>query len=134
MELAIFHQYKSLPYPARTLASIAKAIAVRERSSGPGSINVVLCSSRYIRTLNRTFRKKDRVTDVLSFNYGDAEMASEIYISLQRAKTQAREYGHSYEKEIIRLFVHGMFHLLGYDHQTKAERDLMESKESRYWT
>jgi probable rRNA maturation factor len=133
MKFTIFHVYRTLPSPARLLASTGGKITRREDCAGLRSVNVVLCSSRYIRSLNQAFRRKDRVTDVLSFNYGDPEMASEIYISLQRAKTQARQFGHSYEKEVIRLFIHGMFHLLGYDHQTIAERDKMELRESRYW-
>jgi probable rRNA maturation factor len=63
---------------------------------------------------------------------GDSDLFGEIYISLERAKVQSRRFGITYDDEIIRLFVHGFFHLLGYDHQGIKERELMESKERNY--
>ncbi len=71
-------------------------------------------------------------TDVLSFNYDEPDLLGEIYISLQKAKVQAKEYGGTYRNEVRRLFVHGMFHLLGYDHETAKEANLMQKKELKY--
>lgn len=95
-----------------------------------------------IRELNKKHRNVDRVTDVLSFPMleikpGDdlAEFREEteevflgdIVICTKRAKEQAKEYGHSYNRELCFLALHGLLHLLGYDHMTEEDEKLMMS-------
>ena len=103
-----------------------------EKVNREQKINLILCSDYTIRKLNREYRNIDRATDVLSFPFGEPDFLGEIYISLQRAKVQARRYGISYNDEIVRLFVHGTFHLLGYDHIIESERLEMEKMERKY--
>lgn len=126
------HYYKTQPFPLVRLEATAQKILKFEKVSQCGSINVIMCSDYYIRKLNNQFRGKNRATDVLSFPYNDEDLLGEIYISLQRAKVQAGRFGFTYDEEIERLFVHGMFHLLGYDHMTDSERLEMEEKERKY--
>ena len=95
-------------------------------------VNVILCSDYKIKKLNTDFRDKARPTDVLSFNYNDKDLLGEIYISLQRAAVQSKRYGSTFVEEIERLFIHGMFHLLGYDHETPTQRRRMEAKENAF--
>ena len=83
-----------------------------------------------IHALNKEYRNIDRPTDVLSFpqiNYSDGEIAEgslgDIVLSLERAGEQAREYGHSFERECAFLCVHSVLHLLGYDHELSDEDD-----------
>jgi probable rRNA maturation factor len=71
-----------------------------------------------IRSLNRQFRGKDAVTDVLSFPSEGNDPIGDIAISLGRARAQAREFGHSSEEEVCILLLHGVLHLLGMDHET----------------
>ncbi len=130
--LIIHHQYLKLPYPEERLLEIAERIYSNEKIPSGKKTNLILCSDYYIRKLNRQYRKKDRVTDVLSFEIDDIDLLGEIYISLERARVQARRFGISYDDEIIRLFIHGMFHLQGYDHQCSQECEKMESKERKY--
>jgi probable rRNA maturation factor len=85
-----------------------------------------------IKKLNANYRNKNKPTDVLSFELKDVDMFGEIYISLQRATIQARRFGISYDEEILRLFVHGLFHLQGYDHEIESEREKMEKMEQKY--
>jgi probable rRNA maturation factor len=92
-----------------------------------------LCSDFKIRKLNAEYRGKDRITDVLSFPFKEKDLLGEIYISLQRADVQARRFAISYEGEIERLFLHGLFHLHGYDHTNAKNRRTMEAKENLYW-
>jgi probable rRNA maturation factor len=90
-----------------------------------------------MRALNRRYRGKDRTTDVLSFAlregpFGDVqpEMLGDIVISVPVAEKQARERGHSLSREIEHLLVHGLLHLLGYDHERgHAEARRMRRKE-----
>lgn len=126
------HYYKTLPFPQVRLETTAQKILKTEKVSQCGCINVIMCSDYYIRKLNNQFRGKNRATDVLSFPYNDDDLLGEIYISLQRAKVQSGRFGFTYDEEIERLFVHGMFHLLGYDHMTDSERLEMEEKERKY--
>lgn len=97
-------------------------------------VNIV--DNKTIHEINKTYRGVDRPTDVISFAFLDDEQEmipqdgspislGEIIISHQKAEEQAKEYGHSLEREMSFLFVHGMLHLLGYDHMTKEDEIVM---------
>ena len=103
-------------------------------------VSVLLVSDTYIQGLNKKYRDKDCSTDVLSFalNEGDEPdiidgpeqtLLGDIIISLDTAERQAEEYGHSLEREIAFLTVHGILHLLGYDHMEEEERVEMRQEE-----
>jgi len=78
----------------------------------------LIAGDAQLRKLNRDFRGKDYATDVLSFPSGERGRLGDIAISLQRARAQAREFGHSTETEIRVLMLHAVLHLLGFDHET----------------
>ena len=89
-----------------------------------------------IQKLNKEYRGIDNVTDVISFAFEDSEklnstirVLGDIYICIPRMQEQAREYGHSEKRELSFLVVHGLLHLLGYDHQTKEEENVMFTKQ-----
>jgi probable rRNA maturation factor len=125
----IIHQYSPLPCPKAALIKAAKSV-YRQEGVGIGqSTVIIMCSDYVIRKLNRQYRRKDKATDVLSFCFGDCDLLGEVYISLQRVKVQARRYGVSYESELKRLLVHGLLHLVGYDHIKRADRAVMEARE-----
>lgn len=92
-------------------------------------IEFVLCDNAYIRNLNKRYRNKDTATDVLSFPLEAVENApiGSIVISLDCAKDASKKYGHSMEDEISLLFIHGLLHLLGYDHE--VDEGQMRQKE-----
>ncbi|MBO5305896.1 MAG: rRNA maturation RNase YbeY, partial [Clostridia bacterium] len=92
-------------------------------------VSVTLCDNQKIREMNKSFRQIDRETDVLSFPLFDDDgmnahveeldcMLGDIVLSLERARAQAEEFGHSFEREVAFLTVHSVLHLLGYDHET----------------
>ena len=102
-------------------------------------VNLVFVSPEQIHEMNKKYRGVDRVTDVLSFpmldninelqneiDYftGEVEIG-DIYINPQRAKEQAQEYGHSYRREVCFLALHGLLHLLGYDHIESEDEKVM---------
>lgn len=101
------------------------------------SLEVDLVNQEEIHEVNREYRHIDRPTDVISFAFldkvdgevqiqGDVlTLLGEILISVDQAKIQAQEYGHSLHRELCFLFVHGLLHLLGYDHQTKEQEEEM---------
>ena len=92
------------------------------RAAGaPGPVNVLLTSSREIRGLNRSFRGRDKPTDVLSFPPPSGmakELAGDIAISVDIAAANARRYGHTAAQELKILLLHGLLHLAGYDHES----------------
>jgi len=80
-------------------------------------VHIIVVSDEYMRQLNRDYRHRDYVTDVLSFPMGEeSEVTGEIYLCWSRILSQAEEYGHSWQREFSFLAVHGILHLLGYDH------------------
>ncbi|NLP36508.1 MAG: rRNA maturation RNase YbeY [Firmicutes bacterium] len=112
-------------------AVTTKALA-RHNLPAQAEISLTFCDNEQIRVLNKTWRQKDEPTDVLSFPLWQEEeintplpLLGDIIISLERAKEQAQEYGHSVEREILYLYTHGLLHLLGYDHINEQERQKM---------
>ena len=90
-----------------------------------GDVSVVLINDERIQELNKKYRKIDRPTDVLSFEYGEKEEMGDIFISVPTADRQAKEKGHSLFRELEILFVHGMLHLFGYKHdEDEGEKDM----------
>jgi probable rRNA maturation factor len=87
-----------------------------------GELCVALVSDRRMRALNRQFRGKDAVTDVLSFPSDDRGFLGDIVIAEGMAKRQAKEHGHALSVEIRTLALHGLLHLLGYDHEADDGR------------
>ena len=95
--------------------------------------NVIIVDNDYIHKLNKEYRGIDRVTDVISFalednldiKYDDFRLLGDIYISIDKARSQAVEYGHSFLRELCFLSIHGLLHLLGYDHMEKEDEKVM---------
>ena len=102
-------------------------------------LSITLTDDKNIHALNKKYRGIDRATDVLSFAFresdepevigADFEILGDVIISLERAKVQAEEFGHSFLREVIFLEVHGLLHLLGYDHIADDERQEMEAEQ-----
>ena len=114
----------------------SKVILEMENINDEVEISVSFVNDEEIKQLNRDYRDKDKVTDVLSFptemNYhieGLPVILGDVVICLNRAKEQSEEFGHSFERELVYLFVHSMFHLLGYDHIDEDDKVLMRKKE-----
>lgn len=103
-------------------------------------INIVLTNPENIRKINKEYRNIDKETDVLSFPMFEKEELEEIknlnqdilgdvVISIDRVKEQSIEYGHSFERELSYMVVHGFYHLMGYDHMEESDKILMRQKE-----
>ena len=101
-------------------------------------VSVSFVDNKYIHKINKKYRGIDRPTDVISFAFVDAEgnydkilsspgvvVLGDIYISIDKAKEQAEEYGHSLHRELSFLFIHGLLHLLGFDHMKEEDEKIM---------
>lgn len=136
------------------LTSVIEATAEEEHCPYEFEVNVTFTDNEGIRQINRDFRGLDMPTDVLSFpmvsyerpgDFSGLEQDSasnfhpetgelllgDIVISLERAREQAQEYGHSLQREICFLAAHSMLHLFGYDHMEEQERIVMEQKQEK---
>ncbi len=97
------------------------------------TFEITFCDNDFIRKINKEYRNIDRETDVISFAFEDngkimynkERLLGEIYISIPKMQQQAKEYGHSEKRELSFLAVHGMLHLLGYDHMQKEDEEVM---------
>lgn len=108
-------------------------LAIQKEQLKNVEFNVILVNNDYIHELNRTYRQIDRPTDVITFaledttdiEFEDYRLLGDIYISIDKAKEQAINYGHSLKRELCFLAVHGFLHLLGYDHMHVSDEKVM---------
>lgn len=136
-------------FPEENAKALEKAMEGAVDSDIPLAVEFIFTDEEEIRRLNRETRNTDKVTDVLSFPALDAikgkalkkrdfplEIDDEgnlfigsVAVCVKRAEEQAEEYGHSYQRELHYLLVHGIMHCLGYDHLTEEERAEMRERE-----
>lgn len=120
----------------RILKRVKRELGIKDKLG----LSVTLCDNNHIHELNKQYRNKDVPTDVLSFAIEDGEdekfleemrkfssvrEIGDIVISYDKAVAQAKEYGHSLNREVCFLFVHGVLHLLGFDHINKTDEEEM---------
>lgn len=108
-------------------------------------VSIISVTDDYIRNLNQEYRHRDQVTDVLAFAMGEGEFSSlnphllgDVVISAEMAKGQAEQFGESLDKELARLVIHGVLHLLGYNDVRLEDKKRMETKQEEvlklcYW-
>jgi len=125
--ITILNRQKKHRIPTRAFERLFAELARRYRLADP-EVSLAFVGERAIRTLNRKFMKKDRPTDVLSFPLGEKGPDGKFYlgdivIAVPVAFRQAREKGHSLDRELRLLALHGFLHLLGYDHFKGIEEE-----------
>jgi probable rRNA maturation factor len=91
---------------------------------------VSLVSSADIKKLNKKYRKKDTATDVLSFTY---RSSGEVVICPEVVKQNAKKYGETFKKELVRVLIHGVLHILGYNHEKKGSEAVKMEKKTNYY-
>lgn len=117
------------------IKDVIRSVLMDELKSIDYEISVSLVDNEEIRALNREFRNIDSDTDVLSFPMDQefqipgVSLLGDIIISMEKAKEQAEEFGHSLEREIAYLTTHSLYHLLGYDHIKEGDKIEMRKKE-----
>lgn len=112
------------------LKRVAEKVLKGENKDVTG-LSVVLLGEGRMKEMNKKYRGKNRVTDVLSFSYGDS---GEIAICLPQLKKNARRFNSTFRKELARVLIHGILHLSGYEHEdTKLKAKKMEQKQEYYF-
>ena len=136
-KVEIFIQVDEEIEELKTVKKVLESALKKEKLENT-SFNVIIVDNNYIHELNKSYRNIDRETDVITFaledentivNPSDERVLGDIYISIDKAREQAKEYNHSLLRELSFLAVHGFYHLLGYDHQTKEEESIMFQKQ-----
>ena len=95
------------------------------------NLSIALVGQGRMRELNKKYRKKNRVTDVLAFPYSDS---GEVIVCLKEVKKNAKKYDTTFEKELSKVLIHGILHLLGYNHEkSEVQAKKMEEKENYYF-
>ncbi|MBP8082627.1 MAG: rRNA maturation RNase YbeY [Spirochaetes bacterium] len=141
-KIAVFTQgavkfpYKDVP---KTYITSVVRKTLKQLTLDNVSVSIIVSDNEFIKKINADYRKKDYPTDVISFAYREQpfpeikeenEVLGDIYISAEKAKEQAEEIGHSLSDEFARLLVHGILHLIGYDHEKgKKEEKRMQEME-----
>lgn len=128
----IFNETKENISELETLNNYIKYV-VDKLSLSNAEFNIIIVDNKRIHEINREYRGIDRETDVISFAlednkdviYDDFRLLGDIYISIDKATSQATEYGHSLLREICFLSTHGILHLLGYDHMNEKDEQEM---------
>ncbi|MDR1760753.1 MAG: rRNA maturation RNase YbeY [Fibrobacter sp.] len=127
-EVSFFCEKEGAEFPwVSRFLPLAERILSEEDAAG--NVNVILASDETVRKLNAEYRKLDKVTDVLSFEWHEEDLLGEIYIAEAQVKRQAPVYGNSYYQELKRVLVHGLLHLAGFDHIKVSDRKKMRAKE-----
>ena len=143
LSIDIFDQTETLSSEEiETIENLLQFAALEERVPKDSEVSITFVTNKDIQEINRDYRGKDQPTDVISFaleETGGDEVEiqgadlpphlGDIIISIEKAKEQAEEYGHSFMRELGFLSVHGFLHLLGYDHMTKEEEEKMFSRQ-----
>ena len=131
-----FTNKKNFPVD-KMLLSRAFGAVVKSNAKARGEVEVVITDNREMRRMNKAWRGADRTTDVLSFAWNEdkifpkSERLGQIFISYPRIRTQAKECGVSEKEELVRMFVHGILHLLGHNHIREAEAQKMFSLQEK---
>ena len=132
--------FKEVEEEIKELETVEKVLekALEKEKLENTSFNLIIVDNNYIHELNKKYRNIDRPTDVITFALedensivlpGEDRILGDIYISIDKAREQSKEYQHSLLRELSFLAVHGFYHLLGYDHQTKEEEKIMFQKQ-----
>ena len=127
-------------YEALINKVLEKCFEVENLTATKLYISIILTTPNNIKEINKQYRNIDKETDVLSFpmfekneigEVAEKEALGDIIVSIERVKEQAKEYGHSFERELAYMIVHGFYHLMGEDHIEEADKIKMREKEER---
>ena len=137
-KIEIFNQ---LDEEIKELETVEKVLlsAIKKEMLEDVTFNLIIVDNEYIHELNKNYRGIDRETDVITFALEDEDSIivpeeegrnlGDIYISIDKARSQAEEFGHGLLRELSFLAVHGFYHLLGYDHMTPEDEEVMFKKQ-----
>ena len=112
---------------------IRKVVAIENRVLG--NLNIIICSDPYILDVNQKFLKHNYYTDINTFDYCEEDMISgDLFISIDTVRDNGEFYEAGFDRELFRVIIHGVLHLIGYDDHCEEDISVMRSKENQYLT
>jgi probable rRNA maturation factor len=102
---------------------------VTSESKKTGDINIIFCSDEYLLEVNKQYLNHDYYTDIITFNYNTDKVNGDLFISLDRVADNANQNNVPRETELLRVIIHGVLHLLGYNDKTPKEEKIIRAKE-----
>jgi len=107
---------------------------ILKENKTPGELNFIFCNDDYLIEINRNYLGHDYFTDIITFPFAVKPniISGEIYLSIERIKENAIDADEKFEKELSRVLVHGVLHLIGYNDHTSSEIEIMRRKEDNY--
>jgi rRNA maturation RNase YbeY len=107
---------------------------LKEEKNSPQNINYIFCSDNHLAELNKKYLHHNTYTDIITFPdlSNPKKISGDLFISIERIKENAEKYHQSFDKELARVMVHGLLHLLGYKDKTPHDKELMTMKENYY--
>lgn len=122
-----------LPNPKKTAAWIEKVVKAEKLKVG--SLSYVFCTDKYLLEINQQYLNHDTLTDIITFDFtepGSRLLEGEIYISVPRVRENAKGLGEDFIKELHRVIIHGVLHLVGYGDKGKKKKEEMRKREDKY--
>lgn len=125
---------EDVPFPKIKKSNVKALIKtiISDHSRSLDNINIIFCSDEYLLTINKDYLEHDYFTDIITFQYSDTEISSDIFISLDRVEENSRSFSVPYITELHRIIIHGILHLVGYDDKTESDKSKMSLKEDFY--
>ena len=131
-DIKIFNDHQTHRIHRKSMIGLIRNVLQEEKVQAR-ELSIVFVDNKYIKKLNKRYLNHNALTDVMAFRLGGTQqIEGEVYVNLDRAKSQAKDYGVSFANEVGRLVVHGILHLVGYEDRTQAQRRSMKKKEDRY--
>ncbi|MGE4288240.1 MAG: rRNA maturation RNase YbeY [Salinivirgaceae bacterium] len=107
--------------------------AIESNSKLAGDITIVFCSDAYLLTMNKLYLNHDYFTDIITFDYSDGNIISgDLFISIETVLDNSKKFEVTFEQELLRVVIHGVLHLLGFNDKLEGEQKMMREKEDHY--
>lgn len=127
-----FEDIQPLKLKKRHISKFIKGIIENELKEA-GEISIIFCSDKYLLEINKEYLQHNYFTDIITFNYVEGNIISgDLFISWERVKENAVDYGATFIIELYRVIFHGVLHLVGYNDKTEVEKKIMREKEDFY--
>ena len=125
---------QQLSFSLKKKAVVKKLILaiIKKEKQKAGNIVFTFCDDKFLLALNKKFLKHNTLTDIITFQYPDEKLSSEIFISIPRVKENAKKFKVPFKNELNRVMIHGVLHLCGYKDKTTTSKKEMRKKEDYY--
>lgn len=132
MPVRFFSQNVSFKLKRKSVVEKLIQTLIRKEKKKTGEINFIFSNDKLLLSFNKKFLKHNTLTDIITFQYGSKELSGEIFISIQRVKENAKQFGVRFENELHRVMIHGVLHLCGYKDKQTGDKKKMREKEDYY--